>query len=70
MFLFIFQVSFYYLKKKSGHQNEVDRNTKLKIAKTNDTSKNDDDVVTGELENPFKKFKKLDYSELPESVLE
>ena len=65
-------VSFYYLKKKSKQATELKRNAKAfenKIIIKNDISTSDK-VVIEELENPFKKIKKMELSQLPDDVLE
>ena len=59
-------MSFYYIKKKSKEPKESKRTVKsIDNLKNNSNNK----IVINELENPFKKIKKMEISQLPEDIL-
>jgi hypothetical protein len=59
-------VSFYCIKKKSKEPNESKHTVKSVDNLKNNTSNK---IVINELENPFKKIKKMEISQLPEDIL-
>jgi len=59
-------VSFYCIKKKSKEPNKSKHTVKSVDSLKNNTSNK---IVINELENPFKKIKKMEISQLPEDIL-
>ncbi len=59
-------MSFYCIKKKSKEPNESKHTVKSVDNLKNNTSNK---IVINELENPFKKIKKMEISQLPEDIL-